>query len=381
MKAVYIGIAIIIMLSFVGLAAEADLEYVDSILGLTGLFIPQGIQLTAPPADVPLPGDAAGEPSYGVIPLNGQGFPILIYRDGDTVHMYVRPASKSDFSLVPWKKIYDSGQHIADFSVDVSYMTGIEPYELIAVWDPAYPTVLVYFRGCYREGMIDLGGEKYKIAVIDENTDGRYDDLSKGTLFIDIDRNGKLLTSRDSHERYTLSEPFNIDGTVYAVKSVSADGAHIVIGKSDTYVPEKVPLEVGSQAPDFSGSTVSGHKISLSGFKGKIVVIDFWASWCHPCVAELPNVRALASEYEGKGLVVIGINLDRSEQAFEKAVDEYGLDYPQIYDGPNGEIARIYRVSAIPMTYLIDRDGNIAGKNLRGEALRRAVERILNPGE
>ncbi len=380
MRAFYIGIAVAIMLSFVGIAAEADLHYINSILDLTVLFIPQGIKLSTPPADLTLPEGAAGEPSYGVIPLNGQGFPVLIYRDGDEVSMYVRPTAKGNFSLVRWRKVYNSGQHIAEFSVYVSYMTGIKPYELIVMWDPAYPSVLVYFRGCYREGTIDLGGVEYKIAVVDENTNGRYDDLSKGTIFIDVDRDGKLLTSRDSHERYTLSEPFNIDGTVYAVKSLSADGAHIVIGRSDTYVPEKISLEVGNPAPNFSGKTASGDEVTLSGLKGKVVVLDFWASWCHPCVAELPNVNAIAAEYKDQGLVVIGINLDRSKDAFKEAVDEYKLDYPQVYDGPSGEIANIYRVSAIPMTYLIDRNGNIAGKNLRGEALRQAVERILSPG-
>ncbi len=379
MKVLSLTVLVVMLASAVGLAAGAELRYNDSILDLTELFIPQGIQLSSPPADLELPDGLTGDVSYGVIPLNGQGFPVILDRDGEDVRLYVRPDPKAAFVPVPWKQVFSSGERIAHFEVRISYTTGLEPYALLAVWDPAYPTVLVYFRGGYREGKVLLNGEYYKIAVVDENTSGRYDDLAKGTLFIDTDRDGKLLTSRDSHERFSLDEPFNIGGTVYAVKSISADGARIVIEESDTYVPEKQPLGIGYPAPDFSGRTTDGEDLSLSGLKGKIVVLDFWAGWCRPCIIELPNVKKLASDYKDNGVVVLGINLDRTEKEFEQAVSNNGIDYPQIYDGPDGPIAATYRVTAIPMTYVIDRDGTIAGKNLRGDDLRQAVEKLVNP--
>jgi len=373
------AIFILTVFACVAAAAQADLAYDSNVLELTGLFHPQAIRLTSPPADVALPSGAAGDPGYGVIPLNGQGFPVLLYRDGDTVTLYVRLSGDGDFVPVAWTKVYTSGQHVAMFSLDVSYISGREPYALIAVWDPAYPTVLVYFRGGYRTGKVVLGDTEYKIAVLDENTDGRYDDRENGTLFIDTDRDGELLTSRDSHERFNLSEPFNIGGTVYAVESISADGGHIVIEESDTYVPEKLPLEVGFPAPDFSGTTAEGKEIALSELKGKIVLLDFWAGWCTPCLHELPNVKKIAADYAAD-LIVIGINLDRSEAEFERAVAENGLDYPQVFDSSDGKIAALYRVTAIPMSYLIDRNGKIVGKDLRGDALRQAVEELVHPG-
>ena len=378
MRTVLITTLIVAVIGVVGLSATADLQYVNSILDLTSLFMPQAIQLASPPANVTLPADASGTPSYGVIPLNKQEFPALIVRGKNTVTLYVRREADAAFTLIPWTNTFPSGQRVAEFSVDVSYTSGREPYNLFAIWDPGYPSVLVYARDCYRAGEITLNGKTYKIAVVDENTNGRYDDLANGTLFIDINQDGKLLTTRDSNERFTLSSPFNLgDKAVYAVKSVSADGAHIVIEKSAKWVPFKPSLAVGAVAPDFSGTTNTGAKVSLSKLKGKIVVLDFWASWCAPCVAELPNVKALADQHRGDGLVVLGINLDHSHDAFTTAVTQYKLDYPQIYDGAEGQIADLYRITAIPMTYLIGRDGKIIAKGLRGDALRQAVEKAL----
>lgn len=379
MKVVSSAVFIILLTSVIGLSVGAELRYNDSILDLTELFIPQGIQLSSPPADLELPEGVTGDLSYGVIPLNGQGFPVILDRNGDDVSLYIRPDFESAFVPVPWKSIFSSGERIAHFEVRISYTTGVKPYALLAIWDPAYPTVLVYFRGGYWEGTVPLNGVEYRIAVVDENTNGRYDDIAKGTLFIDTDRDGKLLTSRDSHERFFLDEPFNLGGTVYAVKSISADGADIVIGKSATFVPEKLPLGIGYPAPDFSGRTSDGEEISLSGLKGKIVVLDFWAGWCKPCIAELPNVEKLASDYKDEGVVVLGINLDRTEKEFEQAVSSNGIHYPQVYDGPDGPIAAAYRVTAIPMTYIIDRDGTIVGKNVRDGELRQTVEKLISP--
>ena len=381
MKTPLVVALIVGCLAITGISATADLQYVNSIFDLTPLFVPQAIQLSAPPADVTLPMGTSGTPAYGVIALNGQGFPVLLYRNGDEVKLYVRREARAVFTLVPWATTFSSGQRVAEFSVDVSYINGREPYGLFAIWDPGYPRVLVYARNSYRTGEITLNGKNYKIAIVDENTNGRYDDMDNGTLFIDVDRDGKLLTTRDSHERFTLSAPFNLGGkAVYAVKSVSADGAHIVIERSDKWVPVKQPLEIGDPAPDFSGVTKGGKKVSLSGLTGKVVVLDFWASWCMPCVVELPHVKALADQYRAAGLVVLGINLDRTRDAFIEAVEHYGLDYPQIYDGASGPVAALYRVTAIPMTYLIGRDGRIVAKGLRGSGLYQAVAKTLASG-
>ena len=140
---------------------------------------------------------------------------------------------------------------------------------------------------------------------------------------------------------------------------------------------EKPPLEVGFPALGFTGLDISGKEISLASLMGQIVLLDFWASWCAPCLEELPTMKGIADEYAKDGVVVIGIDLDRSEESFTQAVANYDLSYRQIYDGPDGPISDLYRISGIPMLYLIDQEGIIRGKDLRGEELRQAVQALL----
>ena len=89
-------------------------------------------------------------------------------------------------------------------------------------------------------------------------------------------------------------------------------------------------------------------------------------------------MEKVADSYADKGVVVLGIDLDRSEQTFQAAVAQYALSYPQIYDGSDGSIASLYRISGIPMSYLIDKEGIIRGKGLRGEQLLQAIDALLN---
>jgi hypothetical protein len=130
--------------------------------------------------------------------------------------------------------------------------------------------VITYFRDNRQEGQIELGGVTYRIAIIDENSDGMFDDLDHDLLLIDIDQDSELLASSDSHERYWLDAPFNIDGTVYSATSVSRNGSRIVIDKSDRWVETNAPLTVGSPAPHFSVVDADGERLSLSSLQGKI---------------------------------------------------------------------------------------------------------------
>ena len=151
-----------------------------------------------------------------------------------------------------------------------------------------------------------------------------------------------------------------------------------MIDKSDKWVDENLPLAIGYAAPDFSVKDSDGNDLSLSSLKGKIVLLDFWASWCAPCRDELPNVEQAFKDYAEQGLVVIGIDLDRNEGAFTGAVSYFGLTYPQVFDGADNKVSGLYRVTGIPMSYLIDRDGIIHGKSLRGNDLKATIDKLLN---
>jgi peroxiredoxin len=137
---------------------------------------------------------------------------------------------------------------------------------------------------------------------------------------------------------------------------------------------------VGAKAPDFSGPNPDGEIIALSDVMGKVTLIDFWAAWCKPCRAENPNIVSVYEKYHDKGLNVIGVSLDRTADAWKKAIVDDGLDWNHISNIAyfNDEIAKMYSVNAIPAAFLLDKNGVIVAKNLRGPELEAKVSELLD---
>lgn len=139
-------------------------------------------------------------------------------------------------------------------------------------------------------------------------------------------------------------------------------------------------VAVGKVAPDFTMNDVDGRPLSLSAYKGKYVLIDFWASWCGPCRRENPHVVELYNEFNDKGFEILGVSLDQKKEAWLKAIDDDQLAWNQVSDlkGWKNEVAQLYGVSSIPHTVLLDKEGKIVAKNLRGDELRAKVAELLN---
>lgn len=137
--------------------------------------------------------------------------------------------------------------------------------------------------------------------------------------------------------------------------------------------------DVGEMAPDFSAPNPEGEIVSLKDAIGEITLIDFWASWCKPCRIENPNVVKLYNEYHDKGFNIIGVSLDKSKSKWKKAIKDDGLSWYHISNlkGWQEPIAGKYNVRSIPRTFLVDENGKIIAKNLRGKALRDKVEELL----
>jgi thiol-disulfide isomerase/thioredoxin len=139
-------------------------------------------------------------------------------------------------------------------------------------------------------------------------------------------------------------------------------------------------LAIGSACPDFSEKDLAGKPLSVDSRKGKVVMLDFWATWCGPCRQELPNVIATYKKHHDEGFEIIGISLDSERDKLDAFLkDQDGMTWPQYYDGQgwNNKLAAQFGVEAIPFALLIGRDGKIIGKDLRGEELEAAVTKAL----
>jgi peroxiredoxin len=138
--------------------------------------------------------------------------------------------------------------------------------------------------------------------------------------------------------------------------------------------------DIGQIPPDFTTTDVDGKAVTLSEYaKGKVVLLDFWASWCHPCRQENPNVLKAYKDYHNKGFTVLGVSLDDHKEAWLKAIQEDHLAWTQVSDlqGPYGQVVGLYGIRMIPMNYLLGKDGHIVAKGVRGKDLQDQLAQLL----
>jgi peroxiredoxin len=138
-------------------------------------------------------------------------------------------------------------------------------------------------------------------------------------------------------------------------------------------------LVTGAKFPSFDEKDVAGKPLSLTNYLGKVVLIDFWATWCGPCVNELPKVLKAYEKYHAKGFEIVGISLDDNAQKLTAFTKEKNMAWQQFFDGQGwqNKLAVKYGVHSIPATYLLDGEGKIIGKDLRGDDLEQAVAKAL----
>jgi peroxiredoxin len=139
-------------------------------------------------------------------------------------------------------------------------------------------------------------------------------------------------------------------------------------------------VTIGYEAPDFSLPDSSGTKVhTLSSFRGRYVLVDFWASWCGPCKTEIPYLKAAYTRFHEKGFDILSVSLDDKRDAWTKALQQFQMPWPQVSDvkGFRSIVNDLYPIPSIPKTLLLDRQGKIIATDLRGNSLDKKLEELL----
>ena len=391
-------------------ADAATLKLLPSgAMARVGGYVPQRLTLAAdrPAALKKAPETKA--PLYGELKLGPADKPtsFLILVDepeGSDAKLYVDANGNGDLTDDPaaqWtKRAYKGrgGEDFAQYQGTASVaLPGAGPVSLgVYRFDKRDPLraqlkdTLLYYGDYAREGEVKLGAKSYKVLLHDRMATGDFrgklTERGSGVMFlIDVNSNGRF----DARgEAYDISKPFNIDGTTYEIKNVVASGATLEIVKSAQTVEQILPppdLGVGNKALAFETKTTDGKAISFpNSYKGKLVLLDFWATWCGPCIRELPHLTAAYEKFHAQGLEVLGISLDQAnaEQKLASFTKEHKMPWAQVYDGKfwQAAVAQKYGVDSIPRAYLVDGDtGEIvaSGQSLRGAQLEATIQKAL----
>jgi thiol-disulfide isomerase/thioredoxin len=133
----------------------------------------------------------------------------------------------------------------------------------------------------------------------------------------------------------------------------------------------------GVPAPDFTAQTVDGQTVRLSDLRGKVVVLDFWATWCPPCRAMVPHERELVKKLAGKPFVFLGVSADNDPNRLREFLRDQQMTWPNVCDGPGGPLQQLYQITYYPTIFVLDAEGVIRAKDVRDHDLERAVEALL----
>ncbi len=362
-----------------------DLKF--SPTGMTakmGGYIPVRAEMNADASAVKKAPAGLANPMYGKLVFGDKSFAFVFDEMSDgSQKLYVDSNGDGDLTNDPapkWdpRKQGDMTMYFGSATVKIEGQDAAVTMYKFDKNDPgraALKNTLLFYGDFGYQGKATIGGKTYSVAMAGFPGD-------KVRLWVDRNANGK---SDGRSESVVVGAPFNFEGKSYVI---SYTGGKFNVGNSDKQVEEfPLPpdLSIGKNALPFDAETITGEKISFPGsFKGKVVLLDFWATWCGPCIAELPNVIKAYETHHDKGFEILGISLDQANMkdkvmAFTK---ERNMPWAQVYEGKYWDVSLVkkYGVEGIPFVLLVDGDtGKILAREnkLRGPQIVETVGAAL----
>lgn len=369
----------------------AELAMESDAMAIVNYYYPKRIKLQDHPPEesLKLPETASEQLRFGALHIgNGADSLVSVAFDENSGVLFVDKNNNEDLTddgKPDWDE--DKGDYlIKEVIVDVNYknVETAVPYPVSFYrYKNRLTDSIMAFRNGYRTGSITLRDSTYDIALLDDDLNGLFDEFDRSALVIDINRDGTLDGNTESPEYYSLTRPFNIKGYYYQVSQITPSGDRITIAAADTAVFPKSPLERGQDAPAFEAQTLDGKMLNLQDYRNKVVLLDFWATWCKPWEAELDELKRNYYKYHHRDFEIIGLSLDYDLSFLREYIEENKIPWPQIADGAGWEmfVAELYKVESLPKNFLLGRRGIIRYKNLYGRNLEAKVYELLNEPE
>ena len=218
-----------------------------------------------------------------------------------------------------------------------------------------------------RVGSVELNGEEVKLAVV-SGIDAATYHAKSGDILWDLNKDGFFENETESRECYRIDSPFNILGRSLQVERISPSGDKIVLVPADVEVPSKSEITKGEPAPEFAVVDVHGDTLRLADFRGRHVLLDFWATNCGPCIKDTPELVEIYRANQAHGLEIIGISSDKSRDAVLRYVEKHGIEWPQVLEIENEtKTKKIYHIGGIPSYVWVGPDGVVINPELKGD--------------
>jgi len=242
------------------------------------------------------------------------------------------------------------------------------PVRLRLVMDPEQERDRVFiYPVAMRRGVLEVDGRALDFGITgDFGVFNEWNDV----LYFDLDDDGEFSRTRNSSERFIVSDGYLTVGNANWVFAVDRLGNTVSLEPLDDSYPPRAALDVGAVAPDFSFVDLNGIERKLSDYRGRVVLLDFWGVWCAPCHSEAPHLVAAYERFHEAGFEIIGIDIDDSEARQRAFMSEFGMSWPQARESKESRpIHDLYRNWTWPTHYLLDENGVIIEFNPRGEEL------------